>query len=372
MDYVPRLEVHYYLQDELHSMDAIVRNRCEAEFLAAVSHVAHALGVQLRFEATVPQEGGFRDIWRVVASKASNPAVAAVLIQLLTLAVTQAVNIWNAAPRPNPELEKQQLEINKLTIEHSKLENRRSELEVQKLERESRRTPVPSNEAASNGAAVTVAPRAPSLIGPDTVQPPVGNSTTADSSDAAHKPFQLQMDSKVVTRRSNFYKQLLTYEKVTAVGFRPVPVDRPAPDEAIIERARFNTFIMQTNVLEPDVREATIEIVSPVISEGNMKWKGRSNGENISFAMNDRAFRQQVFRNEVSFQHGDSILCVLETDRKLDEVGNETVTGYRVTTVLDKIDGSGTVHETVQGRRKRFADKHPKDDYPDLFGLEGA
>ncbi|MFL9966598.1 hypothetical protein PQR02_37675 [Paraburkholderia sediminicola] len=372
MDYVPRLEVHYYLQDELHSMDAMVRNRCEAEFLAAVSHITQALGVELRFEATIPEEGGFRDIWRVVASKASNPAVATILIQLLTLAVTQAVNIWIAAPKPNPELEKQQLEINKLTIDHWKLENRRSELEVQKLERESSRTSKSSEGAVSNGATVTVAPVAPSLTVRELVPSPIGNSTTADSSNAVRKPLQLQMDSKVVTRRSNFYKQLLTYEKVTAVGFLPVLVDRPVPDEAIIERSQFNTFIMQTNALEPEVREAIIEIVSPVISEGNMKWKGRSNGEVISFAMSDRTFKQQVFRTEVSFQHGDSILCVLETDRKLDEVGNETVTGYRVTTVLDKIDGSGTVHETAQGRRKRFADKQPKNDYPDLFGPESV
>ncbi|WP_175701387.1 hypothetical protein [Burkholderia ambifaria] len=372
MDNIPRLEVHYYLQDESHAIDAIVRNRCEAEFLAAVSYITQSLGIELRFEATVPAEGGFRDIWRIVLAKAGHPLVGPVFIPLVSLILTQAVNIWNAPPKPNPELEKQQLEINRLTIEHWKLENQHSQLEVQKLERESASTLKQPEQPSAKGAATTVIPASPPA---QISERPASSAGAAHSSASAHsdgKPLQLQTAAKVVTRRSNFYKHLLAYDRVTAVGFRAIPVDEPGRGEAVIERSQFNTFILQTNVLEPDVREALIEIVSPVISEGDVKWKGRQNGEVITFSMNDRAFKRQVFRNEVSFQHGDSIRCVLEIDRKLDEAGTERIVGYRVTTVLDKIDGSGGVYETPQGRRKRFANTRPADGQADLFGTGSA
>lgn len=368
MDYVPRLEVHYYLQDHHHSMDAMVRNRCEAEFLSAISHITHALGVELRFEATVPAEGGFRDIWRVVVSKATSPAGVAFLVPLLSLVVTQAVTVWNSAPKPNPELEKQQLEINQLTIQHWKLENQRSELEIRKLKREDGRALQSSSTATGNDAAEV--PAHPSFPGRNLAPPLVENASPEGVPEAVGVRFRLQLDPKVVTRRSNFYKQLVAYDKVTAVGVRPIFSDKPLADETVVHRAAFGTYILQTNLLEPEVRDAIIEIVSPVISEGSMKWKGRSNGEVISFTMSDLDFKRQVFRNEVSFQHGDSIRCVLETDRKLDEAGNETVTGYRVTTVLDKIDGNGNVSETARGKRKRFADKHRNSNQSDLFSSE--
>lgn len=369
MKQIPQLEVHYHLKDGLHSMDALVRNRCEAEFLGAVSYITKTLGVELRFEATFPTEGGFRDLWRVLIDKENQPWVTAILMPLVLLILNQTVTIWNAPAKPSPELEKQQLEINRLTIEHWKLENHRSALEVQKLEREIVKTP----ETAQVPGLVSASPpvRPPPLWGASAPSAPnAGNATTVEGGATAigHQKPPLQTDSNVITRRSNFYKQLIDYERVTAVGFRWIADDRSTSEETTVERSRFGEFIIRIDTLEPEVSVALIEIVSPVITEGDMKWKGRRNGETISFAMGDGVFKKQVFQGAVSFQHGDSIRCVLESERKLDEVGNVKVTGYRVKTVLDKIDGSGEVHETLQGRKKRFADKQPSDGQSDLFG----
>lgn len=344
-------------------MDAVVRNRCEAEFLAAVSVITQALGVELRFEATVPAEGGFRDIWRILADKSGHP----LSVALLSLILNQAVSIWTAPAKPNPELEKQQLEINKLTIEHWKLENRRAELELDKLESENREGSSAGPTSPPTGATITVTPLHPLASEPEQLHSATSTSSADATANSTGKTLQLQLDPKVITRRSNFYKHLLAYGNVTAVGFRAVSVDESARDESVVERPQFSTFIVQTSELVPEVRETQIEIVSPVITGRDMKWKGLWNGGVISFGMQDKEFKRQVFRNEVSFQHGDSIQCVLEIDRKLNEIGVETVTGYRVTTVLDKIDGKGAAHETPQGRKKRFADKRPKDAQADLF-----
>ncbi|WP_250481770.1 hypothetical protein [Caballeronia sp. NCTM5] len=360
MENVAHLEVHYYLQDGLHSMDALVRNRCEAEFLAAAGYITEKFGIELFFEATVPEQGGFRDIWRLVAKNINQPWIGSVFTPLVVTLIT----IWNAPAKPNPELERQQIEMNRLAILHSKLENRRTELEIRKLEGEIHEQTARLEEAQHEASQPAAQPAPPKHAG----QKPLSAdaSSSASSAKTEDKPMQLQMDAKVVTRRSNFYKQLVGYSKVTAVGYRARL--GPQADEIYIERVAFSDFIMQSNWLEPEVSEEVIEIVSPVLSPGDLKWKGRRNGEVISFAMNDRSFRDEVYHNDMSFRSGDSIRCVLEADRELDAVGAERVKGYRVTTVIERIESTGKIHQRAQGRMKRFLDKQPDDAQPDMFG----
>jgi|GEM_PF-407183 len=356
MENTVRLEAHYYLKNDSHSMDAFIRNRCEAEFLATVSYIAQRLGAELRFEATVPAEGGFRDIWNVLVHKDNKtytiPAVTAVLTTLLTL----TVQIWLSPAKPNEELERQQLEINRLTIEHWKTENERSELEVQKLKRELAAGTAATSHPALPGATIQESPTSsiyvPQLIQPERLLPP----STLGVEKLKH--LSLQLDPKLNRRRSNFYKQLISYSAVTGVGFRWVPHDEPAQEEQIVQRVDFSNFVLQSDKLAPEVTEAVIEIVAPVITYGDIQWKGRWNDQAISFTMDDKAYKEEVLHNRVSFQHGDSIRCVLESERKLDEFGNAKVTGHRVTTVLDKIEGSGEIQETPQGRKRRFEKSH--------------
>ena len=365
MENGPRLEVHYYLQNGSHSMDAFVRNRCEAEFLHAVSYIAKSLGADLQFESTRPAEGGFRDIWKVLLDKDNRAVPVPTMSAILTLVVTQAVVIWNAPPKADKELERQQLEINRLTIEHWKLENERSALELQKLQKDVNGGSSPASAKSRKEEASAIAPAAPQIqVAPS--PSPVPSTLRAIEAEGETKVLGLQMAPKVNKHRSNFYKQLIPDERVTAVGFRWVPDDKPPPEERVISRPEFSSFVMQTDTLEPEVTEAVIEIVSPVITEGDIQWKGRWNGKAIAFAMDDRVFKEQVFRREVSFQHGDSIQCVLESERKLDEGGNPKITHHRVTTVLGKVESGGKTHETPQGRRKRFEAKH-SDGQSDLF-----
>lgn len=347
MDNGSRLELHYYLRDGSHTIDALVRNRCEAEFLTAVAYIAESLGAKVRFEASIPEEGGFRDIWRVAFDKENRTMSVSALSTLLGILITQSVVIWNAPPRPNPELERQQLEINRLTAEHMRLENERSLLEIKKLQGETAKaeTPVPP-------------PSIPQMSGPAiTPSRETGTSTVTPQASGERKAPALQMDPRLNKRRSNFYRQLVAYESVTAVGFRWRSEDRPLPDERIVSRGEFASFLLQSDTLPPEITEAVIEIVSPVITQGDMQWKGRWNGQTISFAMDDRNFKAEVIHKKVPFQHGDCIRCELEIERKIDEGGAPKVTGYRVRTVFEKIAG-GVAEETPQGRRKRFETKH--------------
>lgn len=302
---VALLELHYHLRDQSHAMDALVRNKCEAEILAAFTQIAQQLGVEVRLESTAYREGGLKEIWSFLGKNNAQ----------LTLLLAIIVLIFSRYPTSDSETDALSKEVLKLTIEEKKLN-------LQKLRRE-----------VGEGQ-----PRA------DVV------------SDAVRV---IEGDLRVATRRSNFYRGLIGYEKVTAVGFTPMPEGQvAAPDEKQVQRADFFKFVQLTDRLPVEViDEAIIEIVAPVLREGNYQWKGHYSGQPISFAMLDEEFKSSVLLRKVSFQHGSTITCVLNIHRKFDEVGDLKVTGYSVATVLSKADDN-KAKETPQGKRYRFAKKN--------------
>ncbi len=97
------------------------------------------------------------------------------------------------------------------------------------------------------------------------------------------------------------------------------------------------------------VDEAYIEIVSPVLKQGNYKWKGIFEGSLISFSMKDDLFKNDVLDERVRFSVWFSNKMCLNIYRKLDEIGEIVVTGYSVETVLENMNG-GQVNETSQGK----------------------
>lgn len=301
---VARLELHYHLRDDSHSMDALVRNKCEAEILAAFTQIAQQLGVEVTLESTAFREGGLKEILSFLGTNNAQ----------LTLLLAIIVLVFSRFPISDPETEALNREVLKLTIEEKKLN-------LQKLKRELG-SKQPTTDAIGDAATV------------------------------------IEGDLKVATRRSNFYRGLVGYEKVTAVGFTLVPeLQTVAPDETKVQRADFFKFIQLTDRLPVEViDEAAIEIVAPVLREGNYQWKGQYDNQPISFAMLDEEFKSSVLLRKVSFQHGSTIKCVLNIHRKLDEVGDVKITGYSVATILSKSD-DGTIEETPQGKRHRFGKK---------------
>ena len=70
--------------------------------------------------------------------------------------------------------------------------------------------------------------------------------------------------------------------------------------------------------------------------EGRYKWKGIYKDDPISFDMQDSSFKDAVFFENIPFQHGTVIKCVLFIHREIDEIGDVKITGYSVTTVMRK------------------------------------
>jgi hypothetical protein len=317
MDLPQKFQIHYHLLKESHSLDAFVKNKCEAEFLAVAIEVAEILGVELTLESEALLEGGIREIWSVLGK---NSAQIALVISTLAL-------IWSVVPQSDKELLDLQKQETRLSIEERKLE-------IEKLKKELKKV--------------------------------------TEVKDAAKAAATISNGSyKVVTRKSNFYKTLATCKKVYQVGF--VELDRegkPLDQEKIVSKEFFDKFILTSNELSPlEIDSARIEIVAPVLKEGKAKWKGIYENEYISFSMEDNDFKQAVLSKQISFKNGSEIICALLKHRKVDELGDIVASGYVVDVVLENVE-SGTSTEMPQGRRYRHT-KKLLDSQEEMFGRKG-
>ncbi|MGR6858971.1 hypothetical protein ACU5EH_00735 [Aliivibrio salmonicida] len=301
MQLANKLELHYYLNDGSHTIDALVRNKCEAEILAIIAEVASVLNVNADIVADAASAGGFREFWKIIG-KNSNQITIVLLVAQLMLTLS-----------PMLDSEKDELEKSLMKIQ----------LEEAKLNLEKLRKEVNSNKPSSETAKV-----------------------------AAN---YLSKNLKVIKRKSNLYTQLNRYQKVTHIGLNVLSdSDSSINDERVVYRSEFKNYMLSTNKLRSEEVEAEIEIISPVLKEGRYKWKGIYNEESISFDMLDLAFKDSVLLDNLPFKHGTCISCLLRISRELDEIGDVKITGYSVTTVIEKIDGDSS-YETTQGRLYKHA-----------------
>lgn len=298
------LELHYYFGDASHEIDALLRNKCEAELLGIILEAAALLEVDANLIKEAYKEGGFRDFWKILGKSSSQ-------ITLLLLIIQIIISTAPLFDSDNKELEKEE---KRLSIEEKKLNIKKLKQEIE----EGKQTTESVNQASSSIGA----------------------------------------NLKIIKRKSNFFSSLSGYHKIEKVGFMVLDNDwQPVSDERFIPRSDFSKYVLTTNRLRSEEDDgAVIEIISPVLREGRYKWKGVYNETTINFEMQDVYFRDSVLFENIPFQHGSKIICVLVTHRELDEVGAIKITGYSVTTVLDKIDND-VPQETPQGKKYRHAKK---------------
>ena len=289
--------LHYYLQYGSHSMDALVRNKCEREVLAVLFEVSRQLNVPLSLETYAHSEGGLKELWKAIGKNSTQ----------LTLVLAVIVLLFSRFPMVDPELTELEKEAIRLEIE-------KKQLEIENLKADSPRTQERTLQAAE---AVAQA---------------------------------LQSNPKIAVRRSNYYKLLIEYHKVDCVGYKSSPTMLNDLSELIVKRQDFSRFILGTDKLPVEVDEnALIEIVAPVLAEGNYHWRGFYLGKPISFVMLDAGFKASIIAKQIHFQNGTKLQCVLNIYRKFDEMGEVSITGYSVVTVLKQSEGGSEFVVTPQG-----------------------
>lgn len=121
------IEIHYYLSDGSHSMDAFIRNKAEKEFLAVIGILEHIFETKLYLEAEAYIEGGLIERFRLkgIAN------IGAVLL-FLSPAINDIIKYYFTTDNKNSEISYQ---IDEETLKGLKLDNEKKTLEIEEGKR---------------------------------------------------------------------------------------------------------------------------------------------------------------------------------------------------------------------------------------------
>jgi len=293
------LEIHYWFDDDSHSMDATIQNRCEYEILGILNELSNLLSAEIRIETEPIAEGGLRK-WLKVVKKGENKnatITTAIIVSLATVLLTTPISkiTEKAFDRILEDTELKELEKEKLR------------LEIQKLRSESKK----EVEA-------------------------------------------IDYNTVLKKKKSNFYETLEKSPKVQKVSYKITDESKSMETKDLsVDRTKFKQFILSSDDLEPIENEtAIIEIISPVLKKGRYKWTGYYNGEAISFSMKSKEFKELVLGGNIEFKNGSSINCSLQIKRKVDNEGLEKIVGYEVLRVNEYFENNKP-QETKEGKKYR-------------------
>ena len=174
------------------------------------------------------------------------------------------------------------------------------------------------------------------------------------------------MENKISKLRSNFYSSLETSDNVNKVEFTSFDKDGKIVASAGVQRSSFSAYVLTDNKLDPeDIDDVTILITSPVISKGNYNtWHGRYKDEYIGFKMCSNEFKTLIQSGDVVFKNGFTINCALRIHRCLTETGEAKITKYEVIRV-NKYFIDDKAIETIEGKKHR--QQVAIDNSPNLF-----
>jgi hypothetical protein len=289
-----KFEIHYYLENELHSMDAFVKNKAEFELLKIFSEISNSLDLDLTFEIEALKEGGIREFIKVLKKKKNRKQLMRILAFVGVIFSGVVTNVISDTLNKDKELERlQKEELN---------------LQIKKLKRDLESEDLNDKDTT--------------LI--------IENLTILISNV-----------DKIKLHKSNFYTSLLSESKIQKISTRELDDEyRPLSQEKFVSRDDFKKHIIDKIKIEPEyIEDANILIVAPVLNNGNMKWKGYYNSKPISFNLHDSDLKNSVLNREVSFSSGTSIKCSLEFEKEMDNDGNVKITEVNVYDVVNVFEG---------------------------------
>jgi len=314
-DDVTKIELHYFFADTSHSMNALIRNKCEINLLGILKEIASILGARVQVETEGYTEGGLVERF-VLRSKNDfiHSFIASAFHYVLPL----------------------EMDIEKVVNEEDKDATKKA---TDKLRKE-----IKNYEDGAN---------------------PIDMESAAAL---------FRNNLKIIKLKSNFYRQITNCEKTTKLSVQQRKTDNtPIGKAATVLRKKFDTYMLVADTLKPETDEkAVIEIISPVLRTGSFKWKGiyLSTGKTVSFAMKDDEFKNEIINQGTLFKSGTCIECVLDSTRKMSEFGEVTVTGYTVTRVTKKMDDAASIeiHHAKPAKKKKEVEIQQLDLFGSMFG----
>lgn len=313
------LEIHYYLDDGTHAIDAKAFYACQQELIGLIDYVTKQLSVEVDIKTIVrKEEGGVIEYLSILTEhfnivKLGVAYLAGVLgpglkegaKQIITHYVTQILK------------SKEKKKIESLKLQKKKL---KQEKEIAELEE-----------------------------------------------DTKNKQFSPENEVAVQKRRSKFYSLAKSVAPLSAIKFGVKEEARSTEYlwSVSVSRGEFDKYITASTEIEPiEDDDALIEVVAPVLTKEKRKnkWRGvyGSNGS-IPFSVSDRAFLKKVWSRQIVFSNGSTLHCVLDISR---EVSTDGIIkhSYDVVEVFDVLDDGMT--KPLPPRKKKTP---PPSEEPDLF-----
>lgn len=281
MDFSNKLEIKYVFNEKSNYIDAIIRNRCEKEILTMIRSLADMLDIRLMIY-TEPTEmaDGYREIWSVAGEDARCISVIINMTMQILTRPTLSFGGQNAMQRSEEDERMMQKELAMF----------RRELKLK-----------------AHGVPL----RLVSL---------------------------LSSFPRFCKYKSSFFESVKGCLKVRKIMLRELnDRNRSRSGQLEVKREQFDQYILRTDCLPPlKDPNATIEIISPVLTDARYRWKGiySKSGTMIDFYMQDEDFKKQMIDDKIAFTSGMCIDCVLEISRKLSEMGEIIHANYVVTTVV--------------------------------------
>ena len=157
-----KFELHYYLKENSHAMNAFVRNKAEKDFLEAVKRIGELLDSELQIETEAYQEGGLIEILTFSGFVIDR------VLNYLSPALNDIITHYATRNTQSEELDNK---IKELTIKNLELDSKKKELEIE---------------------------------------------------EQINKKLDDKLTKKYI---SNFYKRIDSYEKVEKIGYKSVERD---------------------------------------------------------------------------------------------------------------------------------------------------
>ncbi|WP_327984875.1 hypothetical protein [Bergeyella porcorum] len=282
--------IHYWFNDDSHTMNAYIQNKCESEFLKIAKEISDFLDVEIEILTEPLENGGIKRIFKIIEKKGKEyPLISALMIGVMANVISDPISdIWK-----NNDLE---------------------ELQKENLKKQNR---------------------------------------NLDEEYKIYTKILVEKDS-IRKKVSNFYETLNGESKIQKVSYQIYNNENDnESNEIFINKSEFSKFILPSNDLAPiELEDQIIEIISPNLKGGKYKWKGIYNKEIISFSMKSKEFNRLIKQGRVEFKNGSSIKCDIDIERVLDEEGQEKVKSLNVIRVIEFFE-SDIPFETPEGKKKR-------------------
>lgn len=315
-----KIELHYWFENDSHTMNALTFNKCEKELIGIISEVAKTFNISIDIEVEPLQEGGLRSWLNITTKKIGDENYSQISVKkaliigcvaaLLTTPISSTISEI-CTHTINKRFEDEELKI--IEKENAQLENEKLKLEIELLKKE-------CNEEVS------------------------------------------KMNQNVIkAKRSNYYKSLNNDKKVVKISATIEDTNNQTIGETqTVHKHYFNNYIITNNDLESEVHEnAIIELIAPILKRGKYKWLGVFNNEVITFEMRSKEFKTMVQTGQVEFKNGFFIDCLLQINKKMDSEGLEKISSYKVKRINEYTVSDKPI-ETPEGksyRKKKEADQ---------------